>query len=109
MTKDQINYKFISKLDTLLRERNRAIIDPMIPELTEETVDDLIDFTAAVRGAYLKQYYDLTRSHKGDTKLPTAKEIKDLKATRRLYTEMTEAFQALQTAIERGYLTVESE
>ena len=102
---ENVNYKFISKLDRLLKERNRAVIDPMVEELTEAAFIDLVDYTAAIRGAYIQQYLALTKDKKVG-KLPGPKEIKDLKAMRRLYEEMTEAFKAVHVAIERGYLTV---
>ncbi|MEG3619530.1 hypothetical protein V5T82_13775 [Magnetovibrio sp. PR-2] len=95
---------FVTRLKKYTREKNREVIDPLIPELTLDAFEELVDLTAKVRGAYLKQFFYIAEHTEGD--FPKGEELKKLQGMREVYEEMIAAHQALETAVERGYLTV---
>jgi hypothetical protein len=96
--------KFSAALQQLMREKNCSIIDPLIPELTLDAFEELVEVGAKVRGAYLKQYFQLAEKTKNE--LPPAEDLKHLRGMRELYEEMSAAYHALETAMGRGYVTI---
>lgn len=104
---EELNRQFVLNLQKLVRDKNCAIIDPLIPELTIDAFGELIEVTAKVRGAFIRQYFELAKKTKND--LPKAEELQKLRGMREIYEEMAAAHQALETAIEMGYLTVKKE
>jgi len=102
--KDLLNRQFMSDLQERIRDKNCAIIDPLIPDLTLEAFDDLIEATAKVRGAYIKQYFKIAK--KTQDELPKAQDLQKLQGMREIYEEMSAAHRALEAAIEHGHLTV---
>jgi hypothetical protein len=94
---------FTASLQQMMRDTNQAVIDPMLPDLTLAALADLVEAGARVRGAYLKTYFEL--AGKTGDHLPTPEDVKTLRGMRELYEEMSAAYQALETAIGRGYLT----
>ncbi len=99
---DQAAQYFLAGLQQLMREKNLAVISPMIPDLTLQAVEDLVEIGAKVRGAYLRQYFLM--AEKAKTEIPSAEELKKLRGMRELYDEMSTAFQALENAVSRGYV-----
>lgn len=92
------------KLDKSIREINQEIINPEIPELTMEDLEPVLRLVAKSRAAYLKQLFQATLSAgKG---LPKPEVVDLLAEKRETYEELLKATQALETAIERGYLDV---
>lgn len=62
-----------------------------------------LTMVAEVRAAYLKALFDLANNRNG---MPSAKEIQKLSDLRRSYSELVDATNALETALERGYIAV---
>ncbi len=91
-------------METAVKKANRNILDPMIPELTPESVQPIVDATARVRGEYLLALFKVAESASRGVPSPDA--VKRLRDLRLAYDEMIHAYQALEHAIERGYLTV---
>ena len=93
-------------LDKTIREVNQEVINPEIPELTMADIEPVLRLVAKSRAAYLKKLFQVTlKAGKG---LPSAETIDDLAEYRESYEELLKATQALETAIERGYLDVQS-
>jgi uncharacterized protein YfkK (UPF0435 family) len=96
--------RLLLEIDTKIKTLNKEIIDPMIPELKIEDLTPVIKLVAQIRGAYLKEFFDISASSDG---VPSHDQIKRLRELRIAYEEFVSASQAMETAIERGYLEVE--
>ncbi len=59
---------------------------------------------AKTRAAYLTEFFDVARNCEGN--LPAGEQIGRLRALRESYEEQISAAQALETALQRGYLSV---
>lgn len=91
-------------METALKQANREILDPMVPELTPESIKPIVEATARVRGEYLLALFHAAETmSSGNISL---EKINHLRQLRVAYDELSAAYQALETAIERGYLTV---
>ncbi len=96
--------RMLLELGQKIREINRTVINPEFPELQ---VDDLAPTTllvAKARAQYLRELADIAAKSDGDQ--PKADDIGRLRQLRETYQELLQASQALETAIERGYLDV---
>lgn len=90
------------KMDKTIREINQVVINPEIPELSSEDLEPVFRLVAKCRAAYLKKLFHVTlAAQKG---LPDQMQIQELASLRETYEEILKATQALETAIERGYL-----
>lgn len=89
-----------------MRSHNQVYINPEIPELTIEQLEPLLKLVAKSRANYLKALFDLS-TEVGEDGDPTQQQIEELRCYRTIYAELLEGAQALETAIERGYLDVE--
>lgn len=87
-----------------VREGNRAIINAMIPEISLDDLAPVIALLARIRGGYLRQLLEITEG--AGEGLPRAEEIEKLSQLRSTYEEMSTATQALEVALERGYLDI---
>jgi len=87
-----------------MRKINRDTLNPMIEELQLEDLAPIQRMVAEARGIYLKAALELACSSEGH--LPDDPQIKALHQHRVRYDELVEAAQALETAIQRGYLDV---
>ncbi|CCQ72738.1 hypothetical protein [Magnetospira sp. QH-2] len=91
-------------METAVKQANREILDPMIPELTAETIKPIVDATARMRGEYLMALFAVADTvSSGNLSMSSVERLRELRVA---YDELAHAFQALETAIERGYLTV---
>ncbi len=94
------------KVDKMIREINQEVINPEIPELVTEDLEPVFKLVAKCRAAYLKKLFHVTlAAGKG---LPDKENTKELAGLRKTYEEILKATQALETAIERGYLDVKT-
>jgi len=91
------------EMDRALRDLNREIINPQLPEMHLDDLKPAMAMVARARARYLKRLLDIAAS---DQELPDAKQIASLHAARVTYEELVTAIRALETAIERGYLDV---
>ncbi|WP_135076410.1 hypothetical protein [Terasakiella sp. SH-1] len=92
------------QMDKALREVNREVINPDVPELTLHKIEPIFRLVAKARAAYLKELFEVTKICGDD--LPNPEQVKQLKQHRKAFEELRHASQALETAIEAGYLDV---
>ncbi len=79
-----------------IRMANREVLGQALPRLGRDHVLALAVAVAKLRGSYLDAAMHLVR--------PPAVDIADLKAKREAYDEARMAFEALERAVERGYI-----
>lgn len=96
--------RLLLEMDKTLRELNRAIINPAIPELSLADLAPIMTMTAHARAAYLKELFDIAQVVGEGTLSPD--QIQKLRSLREGYDELVKASQALETAMERGYLDI---
>lgn len=96
--------RLLMEFERALRDTNKAIINPEIDVLKVADLEPVLAMVARARAAYLKSLFDL--AGECPEGLPDATQIESLKKNRITYDELLNASQALQTAIERGYLDV---
>lgn len=96
--------RLLLEINSKIKTVNKEVIDPMIPELTVDDLTPVIRLVAQIRGAYLKELFDISSKSEG---IPSHEQIKRLRELRIAYEEFVGAAQAMETAIERGYLEVE--
>jgi hypothetical protein len=91
----------------MLEQKRRTVNQETIgPEVSMAAMDDImpiLTMVAEVRAAYLKALFELANNRDG---MPSAKEIDNLRHLRRSYSELVDATNALETALERGYIDV---
>lgn len=98
--------RLLLQFEKAMREINRAEINPQIAELKLPDLDPVLRMVAQARGNYLKSLFDLSNSLEGAT--PSMEQVKKLKHKRETYEELVAGAKALEIAIERGYLDVET-
>lgn len=96
--------RLLMEFDQALRETNKAIINPEVAVLKVADLEPVLAIVARARAAYLKNLIELANIYPDG--LPDENQMAELKKCRLMYDELLNASQALQTAIERGYLDV---
>jgi len=94
--------QFLEQLEISIAIANREVIHQQIPNLNKETFQQLAVMVAKFRANYLEAAIKLSGSPgscDGDC-------LEDLKRKRELYDEGRAAFEALERAIERGYVDI---
>lgn len=105
MTDDStLHNRLLLEITNSIRSINRDTINPGIPELTLDGLKPVMHIVADARSRYLQQLFTVSKTA-GDEG-PSVDDIKRLKNLRLIYEELSSGAQALQTAIERGYLDV---
>jgi len=102
---DQDSNRLLMELERSMRSINREIINPVIQELTIDGLRPFLCMVAQARARYLKAVVDL-----GDGNLDRhldSSQLEYLQNLRREYDELSSASQALEAAIQRGYLDVQ--
>ena len=97
--------RLLLEIEKNIKEVNREVINPEIPELKLNDVMPVMRMVARARAAYLKALFEL--SAVTDNEMPSPDQIKQLRLLRVIYDELVSGAQALETAIQRGYLDVE--
>lgn len=97
------NNRLLLELERIRRDVNREVINPEIPELSMADIEPIIRMVARVRLAYLREFLDIARLG-GD--LPSSHQVEMLRELRLAYDELVAAANAMETAIQRGYLDV---
>ena len=100
------NKRLLIELERAMREVNRETINSLLDELTQGDILPIMEMAAKARGDYLLELFKLAKAS-ADGKQLNAESVKDLRFSRLIYVELTEASKALDVAIERGYLDVE--
>lgn len=99
------NNRLILEIDKTIRELNREVINPVIPELTLEQLTPVVKMVARARARYLRELFDLASRVGEDS--PSPDQIEQLRGLRRAYEELVGGAQAMETAIQRRYLDVQ--
>ncbi|MDZ7752832.1 MAG: hypothetical protein U5S82_14465 [Gammaproteobacteria bacterium] len=97
------NNRLLLELEKIRRDVNREVINPEIPELSMADIEPIIRMVAKVRLAYLKEFLDIARM---DGDMPSSHQVEMLKGLRHAYEELVAAANAMETAIQRGYVDV---
>jgi hypothetical protein len=105
MTNETDNNRLLLEIDREIRELNRDTINPRIPNLTVADLKPVMQLVAKSRADYLQELFDLA-SVCGDRK-PSTDQIRHLRNLRLTFDELVSGAQALNIAVERGYLDVE--
>lgn len=95
--------RLLLEIEKIRRDVNRAILNPEIPELSIEDFRPIVTMAARARLAYLQELFDIARL---DPDVPSHEQIQMLARQREAYEELRAAVNALETAVDRGYLDV---
>lgn len=99
------NKKLLIELEHVMREMNRDTLNSLFGELTTEDVLPIMEMTAKARGNYMDELFSLSKlSKQGQNLNPEL--VKKLRFSRLIFDELVHAYQALDVAIEHGYLDV---
>ncbi len=102
--------RLLLELSKTIGDINYDIINPSISALNVEELQPILQLVARARAraraAYLKEMYDLA-NEVGDS-LPSKQQMTKLIRSREMYEELLSGAQAVEVAVERGYLDVES-
>lgn len=101
------NNRLLLEISKQVREINRETINPEIPELKQYDLNPIIKLVAKTRAAYVKEVFDISHMCEEDESLPSKDQVRHLKNLRESYEELLSAAQAVEAAIERGYLDVQ--
>lgn len=100
----QNDRRLLLELDKHRRDINRMIINPEIDELNLDMLKPIVDMVARTRAAYIRELFTIARSANGQR--PAPEQVETLRRLRLEYQELVDAANALETAIDRGYLEV---
>lgn len=98
--------RLLLQFEQSVREINREEINPRIPELKLDDLNPVVTMVAKSRARYLTELFELSGA--SESEIPTPEQINKLKNLRMTYEELVEGARELETAIERGYLDVNS-
>jgi hypothetical protein len=98
------NNRLLLELDKTIREINRRVINPEIPELSLNDLNPIMELVARARSNYLKELFDMATVVEDG--MPSPDQLKQLRYLRLSFEELREGAQALEAAIQRGYLDV---
>lgn len=96
--------RLLLEFEQQLRKINRDTLNPMVEELTVDDLRPVIRMVAVARGAYLNELINIAKTTQGE--MPADPQIATLQLYRKRYDALVAAAQALETAIQRGYLDV---
>ena len=98
--------RLLMEFDRLLRDANRAAINPILDELSIDQLKPLAEMVARARAVYLKHLHDLALKYEADAGLPSDAEMTALALLRSRFMDLVEGSKSFETAIQRGYLDV---
>lgn len=93
--------QFLEQIERSIREANRGIIHDRIPEIGQEGFAGFARRVARLRAGYLQAALEAGAAMEEDDQAPW---VESLRRHREAYEEARDAFEALQHAIERGYV-----
>jgi hypothetical protein len=99
------NNRLLLEMEQMIREINRAEINPCIPKLKLSDIDPLLRLVARARSHYLRALFEVAEKTKEG--LPSPEQLKHLRVLRLTYEELLQGAHAIDTAIERDYLDVQ--
>jgi len=86
----------LEEIEHGIRLANREVLGQVLPRMGRDHVLAFAVAVAKLRGAYLAAALRLIR--------PAAADLADIRAKREAYDEARKAFEALERAIDRGYI-----
>jgi hypothetical protein len=95
--------QFMEQLEMAVALANREVIHKLIPNLNKQTFQQLAVMVARLRASYLEAAIKMSVTQ---TISPEA--LEELKSRRDLFEQGRAAFEALERAIERGYVDIKS-
>lgn len=98
--------RLLIEIEKAVREVNRATINPITEELGLEDVQPILNLVARTRAAYLRELFTITEE--AGEGMPSVDAVKKLRQLRTIFEELRSAAQALQIALERGYLDTDT-
>jgi hypothetical protein len=101
MTIEQ-NKRLLLELDKHRYDVNKEIINANIEDLNLDKLKPIVEMVATSRAAYLGELMDLANAET----VNIGPKIERLKARREEFMELVKATNALEIAIERGYLDI---
>lgn len=96
--------RLLLEFEQQMRKINRETLNPMVENLTVDDLCPVIQMVAVARGAYLNELISIAKTTDGA--MPADQQIDTLRQFRDRYDELVAAAQALEAAIQRGYLDV---
>lgn len=96
--------RLLLELEGLRKDVNRAIINPLVPELALDDLKPIISMVAYARADYVKTLIDLA-AKAGDA-APSLEQAKALRDRRIVFEELVDAMNALEAVIQREYMDV---
>lgn len=103
---DREKNRILLTLDRHRQLINRERINREIQLLDMESIHPVVSMVADVRAAYIKALFEIASQREG---LPAPQQIDKLAQLRRSYSEVVDAANAMEVAIERGYMDVKSD
>jgi hypothetical protein len=94
--------RLLLEIEQAIKLANREVIHKRIPPVTTEGVMPFAILVAKLRARYLEAGYKLAEKEHGKT--PDDAEVALLRKKQEAYEAARDAFDALTTAIERGYV-----
>lgn len=101
------NKRLLLELHKTITDVNRSVINPQVEELKMEDLTPMIEMVAAARAGYLSEMIKLSHDLNGEA--PSTEQLKHLRHMRLTFEELAHASQAIEAAIEKGYLDVETD
>lgn len=95
--------RLLLELEKVRRDVNREVMNPEIPELSIADIRPVLELAAKARLSYISELIDIARV---SPNMPSYEQIQKLARERESYDELRAAANALETAIERGYLDI---
>ena len=100
---DKNSNRLLLELEKIRRDINRQVMNPAIPELSVDAIRPVITMASKSRLAYLEGLINMADLA---PQMPSHEQIATLARHREAYEELRAAVNALETAIDRGYLDV---
>ena len=92
---------FLEQVERKIATVNREILHAQIPELDQASFVRLAEQVARLRAAYLQTALGVAKNGESEAAV-----VEELRRRREAYDEARLAFEALQRAIERGYVDI---
>ena len=94
--------RFLSEIEHGIQAANREVIHAAVPELNKQSFFGLAVALAKLRASYLQAALQILRTP--EPEIPAL--LDDVAHRRQAFEEGSKAFEALERAIERGYVDI---
>jgi hypothetical protein len=102
---EQNRKRFLLESGQLIRDANRKIIHERIPKLTKDSILSFAITVAQSRARYLEAAFGLSAVDQNEP--VNEHNFNELRLYRELYEETRSAYEAIQNAIEHGYVDID--